>query len=125
MEFMEMLLQVIDIPAVVLAVVLTQLFRYLLPTPKGGAKFDVNPKLYRWLPILPLIIATVTVIVKDGVWTPTMKLDDSIVKGIVSGAASSYLFRTAKVILFGKNGNGNGNGTTAGTTSGTSGTCCK
>lgn len=107
MEFLDLLLKVIDTPALVLAVVLTQLLRWLLPTPTGGTKFDVNPKLYRLLPLLPLFIATVVVIVKDGIWTPTMKLDDSIVKGIVSGAAASYVYRTAKVVLFGdvtKNG---------------------
>lgn len=107
MEFLDLLLKVIDVPALVLAVVLTQLAKWLLPTPKGGTTFDVSSKLYRLLPLLSLLIGTVVVIVKDGLWSPTMKLDDSIVKGIVSGAAASYVYRTAKVVLFGdapKNG---------------------
>jgi len=105
MEFLEMLMQLVDLPAVVLSVGITQFVRWKLPSPEGGGKFDINPKLYRLLPLLPLIIATIVVIIKDGIFTPTMALDDSIVKGILSGMAAAYLYRTAKVVLFG-DGNG-------------------
>ncbi len=62
----------------------------------------MSSKWYRVLPLFPLLIGTIVVIAKDGIWSPTMKLDDSIVKGVVSGGAASYVFRTAKVVLFGK-----------------------
>jgi len=105
MEFLEMLMQLVDLPAVVLSVGITQFVRWKLPSPEGGGKFDINPKLYRLLPLLPLIIATIVVIIKDGIFTPTMALDDSIVKGVLSGMAAAYFYRTAKVMIFG-DGNG-------------------
>ena len=105
MDFLEMLLKLVDLPTVALSVGITQFIRWILPSPEGGGKFDVNPKLYRLLPLLPLAIATIIVIVKDGIFSPTMPLGDSIIKGLLSGMFASYLYRTAKVMIFG-DGNG-------------------
>jgi hypothetical protein len=105
MELIEMLMQLVDLPAVVLSVGITQFVRWKMPSPEGGGKFDINPKLYRLLPLLPLVIATIVVIVKDGIFTPSMPLEDSIIKGLLSGMAAAYLYRTAKVMIFG-DGNG-------------------
>lgn len=100
MEMFDILMRLVDLPAVMLAIVITQCLRYFLPSPPGGGKFDVHPIIHRLLPIIPLIIATLVVIIKDGIFTPTMKLDDAIIKGVLSGAASSYMYRTTKVMFF-------------------------
>jgi len=103
----------VDVGSVLLGIILTQLIRYLLTTPKGSpSKFDVGPVAYRFLPFFPLFIGAATVILKDGIITPTIALDEAIVKGFISGACASYLYRMVRVTIFGKasNGNGNGNG---------------
>jgi hypothetical protein len=103
MDFLSLLSGYIDIGGVLLGIILTQFVRYLLPTPKdAGSKFDVGPLAYRILPVLPLIIGALTVVIKDGLVSPTLKIDEAIVKGLVSGGAAAYLFRTAKVIIWGK-----------------------
>lgn len=105
MEIVTLLMQLVDLPAVLLAIGLTQLLRWKLPTPAGGKKFDVAPWLYRWLPIVPLLFASMVVILKDGIYSPTLKIDEAIVRGVLSGMAASYGYRTAKVMIFGKESN--------------------
>lgn len=106
MDLIMLLMKITDPYAIVIAVVLTQIIRNFLPTPSGGTRFDVTKKWYRILPIIPLIIGTLVVILKDGIITPTIKLDDAIVKGFCSGVAAAYLYKTGKVVIFGKkNGN--------------------
>ncbi len=108
MEILEMLMKYVDMPSVLLAIGATQFIKWRLPAPAGGGTFDVPPKIYRLLPLFPLIIATIIVIIKDGIFTPIMSFDESIVRGLLSGMASSYLYRTAKVMIFGGDKNGNG-----------------
>lgn len=109
MDIITLLLQHIDLPSVLLAIGITQLIRRFLPTPKGEGKYEVNSKIYRILPFFPIIIAIVITILKEGIITPSMKIDDAIVKGILSGFAAAWGYKTAKVLLFGKKGNGNNN----------------
>lgn len=103
MDFISLLVSYVDVGSVLLGVIGTHLIRYFLPTPKGDtSKFGVGPIAYRCLPFLPLIIGAVTVVIKDGLVTPTLTIDEAVVKGLVSGAAAAYLFRTFKVVIFGK-----------------------
>jgi hypothetical protein len=107
----DMLKAYLDAGAIALGLFLTQVIKGLLPTPAGGKKFDVGPIATRILPAIPVLIGAATVVVKDGWITPTMTLDEAVVKGLVSGAVAAYLFRTGKVSVFG--GGSNGNGTVA------------
>ncbi len=102
MDILDLLKAYIDVGAVLLGVAVTQFIKWLLPTPIGGKTFDVSPFANKFLPAVPLIVGAVTVIIKDGAWTPTMRLDEAIVKGLVSGAVAAYLYRTAKVLFFDK-----------------------
>jgi hypothetical protein len=93
--------------AVIIAFGLTQLLRALLPTPTGssriaGVSFAVSGWGYRILPYIPLLIGILVVVIKDGWISPTMKLDDAFVKGMVSGIAAAYVYRTIKITIFGK-----------------------
>ncbi|OGM08105.1 hypothetical protein A2Z67_03700 [Candidatus Woesebacteria bacterium RBG_13_36_22] len=103
MDFLTMLSGYIDIGGVLLGIILTQLIRYLLPTPEGASsKFEVGRIAYRSLPFYPLFIGGLAVLIKDGLITPTMTFDEAIVKGFISGAVAAYLYKTTKVMIWGK-----------------------
>jgi len=112
MDFWTLISQYMDGYAVLIALGATQFLKRLLPTPPGGSKWDVAGWLYRLLPFVPLLVGVLVVMFKDAWISPTMKWDDALVKGLVSGIAASYAYRTVKVAIFGgKNGkNGNGEG---------------
>ncbi len=114
MDILSLLTQYMDPYAVLIALAATQALKRLLPTPPGGSKWeDVAGWPYRILPFFPLLVGMIVVLFKDAWISPSMKWDDGLVKGLVSGIAASYAYRTVKVTIFGggKNGkNGNGNG---------------
>lgn len=113
MDFWTLISQYMDGYAVLIALGATQFLKRLLPTPSGGNKWeDVQGWPYRLLPFVPLLVGVIVVIFKDALVSPTMSWDDALVKGLVSGIAASYAYRTVKVAIFGgKNGkNGNGEG---------------
>lgn len=110
MDIISLLVQYMDPYAVVIAFGFTEFIKRLLPTPPGGSKWeDVQGWTYRILPFIPLVLGMMVVMFKDAWITPTMKWDDALVKGMISGIAASYLYRTAKVTIFGGKKNGNGN----------------
>jgi hypothetical protein len=105
MDFLTLLQQYMSVEAVLIAIGLTQAIKYMLPTPEGQPRSKVMPIVNRFLPFAPLIIATLTVIVKDHIvcnGAAPMAWDDAIIKGMISGFAAAYLYRTAQVSLFGK-----------------------
>ena len=104
-SFLEVLLKYMDPIAAIIAVGLTQLIRYFLPTPEGGSKFDVIDKVYRFLPISPILWAMLVVFFRL-VWIDTkpLPIDEAICKGLVSGFAAAYFYRTVKVLIFGSGG---------------------
>jgi ABC-type nickel/cobalt efflux system permease component RcnA len=107
MDLWTLLSQYMDGYAVIIAFGLTQFIRTMLPAPAGSAKvlgvsFYVTGWSYRILPYIPLLIAILVVMIKDAWISPTMKWDDAFVKGLVSGIAASYVYRTIKITIFGK-----------------------
>lgn len=116
MDFWTLLSQYMDGYAVIIAFGLSQFIKLFLPTPTQVGKkwsFAVGPIAYRLMPFLPLIIGIFVVMFKDAWISPTMTWDDALVKGVVSGIAASYAYRTIKVSIFGEQSckpNGNGNG---------------
>ncbi len=105
MDFLALLQQYIDPVAVLLAVIFTQLIKGVIPSPPGTAsKWAVGPVVNRLLPYFPVAIGIGVIVIKD-VWVcdgaKPMAYDDAIIKGMISGAAGAYLYRTAKVTLFG------------------------
>jgi len=104
-DILSLLSQYVDGYAVIIALFVTQMIKALLPTPPEATgkfkAFAVGNISYRFLPFIPLVVGLLVVYLKDSVFTPTLKIDDAIVKGIVSGIGASYLYRTAKVTLFG------------------------
>jgi hypothetical protein len=107
MDILSLLSQYMDGYAVLIALAVTQFLKRMLPTPTGGSKWDVAGWPYRLLPFVPLLVGVLVVMFKDAWVSPTMSWDDALVKGLVSGIAASYAYRTVKVAIFGgKNGNG-------------------
>ena len=106
MDYLAIIQQYINIKAVVVAIVLTQIIKYFLPSePKEILtwldKFSVRqgPILNRFLPILPVLIAFVVTyfLEKDSAYT----MEDAI-HGISSGAFAGYTYRTTKTLIFGE-----------------------
>ena len=104
-QFLEVLLKYMDPIAVIIAVGITQLIRYFLPSPEGGGKFDVKDAVYRFLPISPILWAMIVVFFRL-VWIDAkpLPIDEAICKGLVSGFAAAYFYRTVKILIFGKGG---------------------
>jgi len=104
-SFLEVLFKYMDPIAAIIAVGFTQLIRYFLPTPEGGSKFDVTDKIYRFLPISPILWAMLVVFFRL-VWIDAkpLPIDEAICKGLVSGFAAAYFYRTVKILIFGTGG---------------------
>jgi len=102
MDFVTLLSQYMDGYVVIIAIFVTQMVKRLLPTPPGGSRWnDVSGWPYRILPFIPLLTGVLVVMFKDAWVSPTMEWDDALTKGLVSGIAASYLYRTVKVTIFG------------------------
>lgn len=103
MDFVSLLSQYMDAYAVILGIGITQAIKYFLPDGKGG-KWSVTPFMNRFLPFNPLIVGVLTVLTRD-VWclngSAPLAYDEAVIKGLISGIASAYLYRTAKVTIFG------------------------
>ena len=104
-SFLEVLFKYMDPIAAIIAVGLTQLIRYFLPTPDGGTKFDVKDTVYRFLPVFPIFFAVLSVFFRL-VWIDPkpLPIDEAICKGLVSGFAAAYFYRTVKILIFGSGG---------------------
>jgi hypothetical protein len=104
-SFLEILFKYMDPIAVIIAVGLTQLARYFLPTPDGGSKFDVTDTFYKFLPVFPIVFALLAVFFRL-VWIDPnpLAMDEAICKGLISGFAAAYFYRTVKILVFGSGG---------------------
>jgi branched-subunit amino acid transport protein len=94
-----------SVEAVLVAVGLTQVIIRILPSDPAKGKWSVTPFINRFMPFMPLLIATLTVIVKDHLVcngaTP-MPWDDAVIKGMISGFAALFLEKTTQITIFGK-----------------------
>jgi hypothetical protein len=105
MDFLALLQQYMSVEAVLIAIGLTQLIKFILPQDPTKGKWSVAPVLNRFIPFLPLAIAILIVIMKDRIicdGTTPLAWDDTIIKGMISGFSASYLYRTTQVMVFGK-----------------------
>ncbi len=106
MDFVTLLNQYMDGYAVIIAICMVQLIKYLLPGIAGEGLGSVK---WGWarriMPVLPILIAMIVVIVRECIIYPSgstrMAWDDGIARGLVSGFAAAYLYRTTKVLVFG------------------------
>jgi hypothetical protein len=106
MDWIVVIQQYINIKAVVVAIVLTQLIKFFLPpVPKDiltwWDRFTVRsgPVLNRIVPVLPVAIAFVVTYFLERDSTYTM---EDAVHGISSGAFAGYTYRTTKTMIFGE-----------------------
>jgi len=106
MDFISTLQGFINIKAVVVAIVLTQIIKYFLPSQVSEPatvleRFTVRagPILTRIVPVLPVLIAFVVAyfLEKDSAYT----MEDAV-HGISSGAFAGYTYRTTKTMIFGE-----------------------
>lgn len=97
-DIVQVLSQGLDFVVVGLAIAITQLIKWILPTPAGADKATaVSPTMSRILPIVPLCLGVLGIVVfKEGlVWREYVK------QGLSCGVIAAYLYRTAKVSFFG------------------------
>ncbi len=92
MDIWAMVQQYVDPLAVFISLLGTEIFRRYAPGASTSGK-TVN----RFLPVLPLFIG-VAVTGCMGSWSPAFPC---VIKGLVSGAAASYAYRTFKVVILG------------------------
>ncbi len=106
MDYIAVIQQYINIKAVIVAIVLTQIIKYFLPGPPKEIltvfdRFTVRsgPYLNRIVPVLPVLIAFVVTyfLEKDSAYT----MEDAV-HGISSGAFAGYTYRTTKTLIFGE-----------------------
>jgi len=98
-DILPIVQQFINVKAVGLAVILTQLVKYLLPSPGGGRTMEIIAgKWYtRAMPFLPLLIGILYCTLVERTAT-TM---ENVIRGIFTGSTAAYSYRTAKVSIFG------------------------
>ena len=93
--------QYVNVKAVVLAVVATQLLKYLIPSPDDGKATDTIRGHWttRLLPVVPLVVgaAFCALIERDNAFTA-----EDIVRGAMSGTLAAWVYRTTKVSIFGQ-----------------------
>lgn len=91
--------QYINPKAIAIAVVLTQLIRYVLPSEEGGCSASVSGWSKRLLPIMPLVFGMIFcgLIERDSSYV----LED-LLRGIFSGTMASYSYSLVKVSFFGR-----------------------
>ena len=107
MDYLAIIQQFVNMKAVVASVIITQIIKYYLPSPAslmlkpGEHTAEVEPGKWwtRLLPFAPILIGMgfCYFLERDTQYT----FDDSV-KGFMSGALGSYLYRTTKVSLFGE-----------------------
>jgi len=104
LDYLQIVQQFVNMKAVLIAVMLTQLVKYFLPsppeTPAGERTTELEPGKWwtRLIPFCPIFLGMVFCyfIERDSRYT-----FDDVVKGFMSGALAGYLYRTTKVTLFG------------------------
>ena len=104
MDYIQIIQQYVNMKAVLVAVIVTQIIKYYLPsppaTPSGERTTEVEAGRWwtRLMPFSPILIGMLFcyVLELDAKFT----FDDGV-KGFMSGALASYLYRTTRVTLFG------------------------
>ena len=97
-DILPIIQQSINLKAVVLAIVLTQVVRYCLPSGDGTVSSAVPGWANRLLPLLPLAFGMLFcgLIERDS----TYAMED-VIRGVFSGAMASYSYRMVKVSILG------------------------
>jgi hypothetical protein len=90
--------QFVNIPATIIAVVLTQGIKWYLPSPTAEKSFTLIPGFWmtRLMPLCPIILGMVGCFLIE--WGFTQPI---AVKGVMSGIFAAYLYRTTQVSIFG------------------------
>ena len=97
-DILSIIQQSINVKAVVLAVVLTQVARYCLPSGDGTISAKVMGWTNRLLPILPLVFGMLFcgLLERDSSYVM-----EDLIRGVFSGAMASYSYRMVKVSILG------------------------
>ena len=98
MELWAMIQQFVNIPATIIAVVITQGIKWVLPSPDPNKLFAIVPGSLttRIMPLCPIILGVVFCFVIEKGFTQQIAI-----RGVMSGIFSAYLYRTTQVSIFG------------------------
>lgn len=91
--------QYVNIKGVALAVVLTQIVKYWMPSPQPFRTTEViSGSIYsRVLPFLPVLFGILYCTLIES----TATVMEDVIRGVFTGASGAYAYRTAKVTVFG------------------------
>ena len=103
MDFLTLIQGVMDWIAVVVAIVFTQGFKYLLPSPFMEKSMETIPGHLgtRLLPFVPIIVGLAVVFLRWKLAGGKETLDPVFVRGIMSGIAAGHFYKTWKVSIIG------------------------
>ena len=92
--------QYVNVKAVALSVLMTQLVKYWLPSPCGARTAEVIAGTWysRALPFLPIMIGIFFCTLVEPTTDTVM---ENTIRGIFTGAMGAYGYRTAKVSILG------------------------
>ena len=103
MDFLTLIQGVMDWIAVVVAIVVTQGYKYLIPSPSIGTSPETIPGHLgtRMLPFIPIVVGLVVVFLRWKLAGGKESLDPVFVRGIMSGIAAGHFYKTWKVSIIG------------------------
>jgi len=107
LDYLLIIQQFVNMKAVVAAVVLTQIIKYYLPAPtlmmlKEGERTTQVEAGKWWTRLLPFAPTLIGMVFCYFLERDTQYTFDDAVKGFMSGALASYLYRTTKVSILGE-----------------------
>jgi hypothetical protein len=105
-DYIQIIQQHVNMQAVAIAVIITQIVKYYLPTPSvltlPVGERTTTVEAGRWwtrlLPFCPILIGMASCFGIE--WDGKYTFADGV-KGFMSGALAAYLYRTTKVTIFG------------------------
>lgn len=103
MDFLTLIQGVMDWIAVVVAIVATQGYKYLMPSPSVEKTTEVIPGHLgtRFLPFVPIVIGLAVVFLRWKLAGGKEGLDPVFVRGIISGIAAGHFYKAWKVTIIG------------------------
>ena len=99
-DILPIIQQFVNVKAVAMAIVLTQMLKYVLPSPDETLSAEVIKGHWttRLLPLVPILIGIVYCTLVE----PAQTTMENVIRGIFTGAMGAWGYRTTKVSVFGQ-----------------------
>jgi len=99
-DIVPIIKQFINGKGTILSIVLTQMLKYVLPSPDGKLSAEVIAGHWttRLLPMFPILIGIMYCTLVE----PEQTTMENVIRGIFTGAMGAWGYRTTKVSVFGQ-----------------------